>query len=396
VVKTNNIIEINGKHYNVNTGAIVASPSNMKAAVAKKASVITKKTKTTTPATTKTTKTAVPKKSSFATPPSGKTELKHSIEIKPNSTKAKPLPITEIAGHTPQAPKTLMRKVVEKPSNTFHQRLRAQSPTDVLLQQPTIAVPLKLSIDAINNQRLKHARVIPKSQLISHYTSIDPNNPSLSHVQSQIDVTPTQHRVFKRVAQSPQAQPKASTTEQLLQRALERATSHEQPPYRPARSFHTTSSRQHTRRLITLSSTGLVAVLLIGFVVHSNLANIRLQLASAKAGFAASIPANQPAGLQLNSLNSSVGNVTLHFSGQSSQTGSYTLSEQASTWDSSTLREMYVNQQTKQFQTVIADGNIIYIYGNQNATWVNDDIWYQIHSDGSLSNQQLIATATSL
>jgi hypothetical protein len=393
VVKTNNIIEINGKHYNMNTGAIVASPRTTQASTAKKASVISKKTKSNS-AAIKTPPATAPKKPSLARPPSTKAELKHSIEIKPNITKPKILPISEVAGHTPQAPKTLMRKVVQKPIDTFHQRLRAQSPTDTFLQQPAIAVPAKLSIDAINNKRLQHARVIVKSQLISHYTSFDPNTPSVTHVQSQIAVTPIQHRVFKRVVQPPQ--PAAPlTTEQLLQRALERATSHEQPPYRPIRSFHATPKR-HARRVVTISGAGLITALLIGFVIHSNIANIRLQLASSKAGFAASVPADQPTGLHLSSLSSSAGDVTLRFSRQDNPTGSYTLTEQASTWDSSTLREMYVNAVTKQAQTVIADGNIIYIYGNQNATWVNDGVWYQIHSNGSLSNQQLIAIATSL
>ncbi len=389
MVKNNNTIEINGKHYNVETGEIVANSSGSSSISAKKANAtITTRVKHTpkkSPSSSKKTK-------SVAGAPQSKAELKHTLQIKPDIQAVKPRPVAPIIGHTPQAPKTLMRKGVQKPTSMFHQRLKAQSPTDVFFKQPPVVVPPKLSVESVNNKRLNHARVIAKSQLISHYTTIDPSVPSTPQLRSHVPIAAQPPRFYRRVPLRPQA---PLTTEQLLQRALERATSHEQPPYKPVRTFHSQHQR-HIRRAIGVGGASLVCALLIGFVVHMNMSNIKLQLASSKAGFVAAVPANQPADTHLGSLSSSIGIVTLKFTGSGAAPSNYVLTEQASTWDSDTLRAMYLNQVAKHFQIIEAAGNTIYIYGQQNATWVSGNVWYQIQSHGSLSNQQLISIASSL
>ena len=47
-------------------------------------------------------------------------------------------------------------------------------------------------------------------------------------------------------------------------------------------------------------------------------------------------------------------------------------------------------------QTIDTAGRTVYIYGNDNASWVDNGIWYQVTSNGDLSNTDVLNIASSL
>jgi hypothetical protein len=290
--------------------------------------------------------------------------------------------------HAPEHSKTLMRHTVKKPPHSLKRHLKARGSTDSLVKKPATVIAPKRSAKHIDAQKLNHASQVPKSHMVKKFNR---------HQPASIAV-PVTVRKIARPAKAHHASPepsapakRASPADELLNHALRHATSHEQrPPKKIDRK-----RRGPSRRLTSLAALSLAAVVLGGFVVYSNLANMRLKVASAKAGFSASLPEQRPAGYHLSHLNYSPGVVALHFH-SNSDSRSFAITEKASAWDSGTLRDTYVANSGQDYQTVESGGRTLYLLGQNVATWVSGGVWYQVQANGSLSHQQLVALATSL
>src|SRR5262249_3371 len=146
------------------------------------------------------------------------------------------------------------------------------------------------------------------------------------------------------------------------------ATSHEELP--PPKSRPT-----HAKRNLSIGAAVVVSSLLFGLIVTQNLSSVRLQIASAKAGFSASLPGYKPAGYRLWHLDYSQGVVAAQFQSNSDDRH-YSLTQQRSAWDSSTLRDSFVATRDPDYQTIMSGGRTIYLYGQGDATWVNGGVWY--------------------
>lgn len=137
-----------------------------------------------------------------------------------------------------------------------------------------------------------------------------------------------------------------------------------------------------------------LSVLLLGVIVVQNQDGVRLQMASAKAGFDVSLPDYRPAGYALGQIDYSQGAAAERFRGPNGS--HYTITQEKSDWDSQALLKNFVVADYGSYQTVAAGGRTIFLYGGHNATWVYGGVWYIIQADGSVSNQQLIDLAASL
>lgn len=292
------------------------------------------------------------------------------------------------SAHVPQPTRTLMRRVVSKPAASSP-HLKAQGGATHPIEHTIMEVAPKMSAAAVDSRRLQHAQVVPKSQLVSRYNqdaAVTPRPPS--HIEAASRPAAAS---FSRPSSRPAAAGRPKTTADLLQRAIDQATSHRQPAPKLKHSPH------RAGRIMSISTLALLSVLLFGFVLHLNMSHIKLDLASSKAGFAASLPGNQPSGFSLKGLDASTGQVALQFGSNSDSGRTYSIIEKSSPWDSITLRDAFVAPASgDKYQTVTAGGRTLYLYGRQNITWVNAGVWYQVHSEGALSNQQLINIATSL
>ena len=283
----------------------------------------------------------------------------------------------------PQSSKTLMRHVVKKPQASTKRSVKAHTHTHALVKQPTAAVVApKQSLKTINEKRLQHAQKVSQSQAISRFGSLS----TTPEVAQAVTVSAPYQSPSAPITPQPAVRaPK--TTADILEQALHHATSHKQAPPKKLPSL---------QKRLSVASVGLVSAgLIIGIMVSQNVTGLKLQMASAKAGFSAGLPHYQAPGFHVDNFHYSAGVVAIDYRSNSDDRA-YTLTEKASAWDSQTLREAFVAKTTNAYQTVQTADRTVFIYGQNQATWVTGGIWYQVQSNGSLSNRQLVDLANSL
>jgi hypothetical protein len=289
------------------------------------------------------------------------------------------------ASHSPQTAHTLMRHSVKKPTASLKRQHPAQSSTDKLLVKPDFAVGIKSSAQSVPAERQARAKQIAKSVSISRFSK----NKSANRAATNHTYQPPKSAAAA-VAQAPAI---TSRPLDIFEQALQRATSHEQPKVKqPKRSRH---HQVFSKRIVSLAATSLSVLLLIAFIGFENRGNVILHVAAQKAGFSANMPGYRPSGFSLGRFNYSAGDVAINFHSNSDQR-SFAIIEKPSDWDSATLRDNYVASADSQYQTTEVGGQTIYLYGNNAATWVNGGIWYQVQTNGALSDEQLTKLAGSL
>jgi hypothetical protein len=342
VSKTKNTININGKTYDSHTGALLSHAAPTAPSPAKAA-------------------------------PEARGKLVHDVVRQPAK---------HAHGHTPQAAKTLMRKGVAKPGTSPKLQLKTQSHTGSLVAQPTIPIHSRAMSHVTHAKRLQHAQKTVKSPGISRFPF--PSAAPVPRASLVIAASPV-----ARHQPRPAPASKPRTTSDVLQRAIDHATGHEQLPVsRPV------SSRRQ-RRVVRFVVLPVVAIGLIGVVAILNLTNIKLHVASSNAGFSVSLPQKQPTGFTIGTLQSSPGSATIQFKSNSDDR-TYTLTEKTSDWNSEALRSGFIAGTNKEYQTIESAGRTVYVYDQSHATWVSGGIWYQLENNGALSQRQLVELATSL
>lgn len=319
---------------------------------------------------------------------SPKPKLKQPVELHPaikrptmNDVVRRP---GQPASRTPKPSNTLMRQTVRKPAPAKRKHSAAQGHMDTVAARPAGTLVPKKSVARVDDKLLAKAKRIPKSDLIQHFGPVTSDfKPAAAK-----PLTPVARPVAPRpaITHKPKPQHKPQTTAELLDNALRNARGHEETP--PAK-------RKKSRRGLRITAAVAIAVVMAGIVGMQQMPNIKLHLASAKAGIHAGLPTARPAGFSLGQITSGEGIVSTTFNSNSDQRH-YTLTQQESDWDSQALRDNFVVSHDKSYKTESAAGRTVYMYGNHNATWVNAGIWYIVQSDGSLTKQQLIDLASSL
>lgn len=275
---------------------------------------------------------------------------------------------------------TLMRSAVKKPNTSTKHSIKAHGHTDKLARVPKHVVARKPSAHLVNERRSNHAKRINKSQSVTRFRKTTASTSFVAHKKT--------HHATSQIAPPKPIVHHPKSTNDMLQQAIDHATSHRQP----------TLKKRMTRpkQIGSLAALGVASFVLVGFVISQSMPTIQMKLASAKSGIAAGIPGYQPAGYSLGDLKYGAGVVAMNFDSNSDQSRKYQVTQKASEWDSTTLRDLYVESNDKNFTTVESGGRTLYIYGKNNATWVDNGIWYQVQSSGSLSNRQLVDIAKSL
>ena len=299
------------------------------------------------------------------------------------SVKAKPT--TKRSGannHSRNAQKStlLMRNAVKKPTPSV-------KPPEVLTRKS------KSTIHTEHHSASKHQRspfISKFNSNVSHLTKRTQHIAVTPHPDHQVQKSnhsynhpPTSTTHKSTHSQHPQ---KTSKSEELFTKALEKA----QPPKQNIKH-----KKQKKHRSTLRWGSGVIAgVLLFGFIVYLNMPNITVKFAGVRAGFSASMPAYSPSGYSFRGpAQYEAGKVTVSFK-SNTDSRSYTIKQEVSNWNSPSLQENFLARNNKKFTTSQENGRTIYIYDN-NATWVNGGIWYQVNSD-SLSSEQLINIATSI
>lgn len=381
MTKINNIIELNGKRFDARTGAFLGSQS----------------AEGTQPAAT-TAKVTTPK--AHAAPngramdgivgkPAGGFTKVAAMPVKPappNHATAHhvhtPKPLMP---HQPQHSQTLMRRALKQPAIKSTKPLHAQAPADPTKFQPKVlSVKPKLSSDQIDKSRAERAGNVPRSPQLVRF------QPAHQPIRRNFTVEPAATPASVPVNPArPQAQP---PQRDMFEAAIANARSHEEPaPKESRRPKAKRTVRRHVRRF-SISTAVVVMLLLGGFFAYQNKIALELQLASARAGFPASMPGYRPSGYAAKSLKYSPGMVTIGYRGGDH---SFNVTQKQSNWDSETLLQNYVADANQSYQAYEAAGRTVYVYGN-NATWVNGGVWYQVNGNASLTTKQFLDIATSM
>jgi hypothetical protein len=287
-----------------------------------------------------------------------------------------------------QHTKTLMRHTVRKPS--FKGWLRATS-TPLEPADSTKSLNEVSPWASVVPERIKRAGAIHKSKLISKFGATGGLLIKTAALPVRVPL--------KKIHESQAAPAKGHHThrEQLLNSALAKATSHEQPKIKKARLHHRIARKLGLRPKVLNAAAVVVASLLLGgFFVYQNLPNLAVRMAAARAGFPASLPSYQPAGFSLKGpIEYAPGQLTLNFRSNSDKRN-FQVKQQPSNWNSETLLDTYVAKSNEPYQTYQNNGKTIYIYNGSSATWVDAGVWYKVEGNSSLTSDQLIKIADSL
>lgn len=398
----NTIIELNGKQYDAKTGALLGE-SRVKATPASRAGHIQHNGRVvdgfikpghTTQLAPKAVKPAPAKTVAAPTPVKAKAAgaVLDLRRVTPKPVKA----------HQPERAKTLMRHVVKKPHVDMKPSMKTTAPTEMMAKPASsLAKQLekKLSVANVDPMRLSRSRQIARSHHVRRFNraeALQNHRPAVHQATSAaiaLQATQSQPAIAARTAPLARSTPAPRGNAQqeandIFEAALAHATSHQELP-------HKSSGRRakNRRRLVSITA-GLAAFLVIGgFIAYVNKPGIELQVASIHAGFHAELPNYKPTGYALTGgIQSTEGKVAMTYSSGDS---TYTITQEASDWDSATLLDQTTEQRGAPTQTVQSKGRIIYLYDND-ITWVNGGVRYQINGNATLDSQELISLATSM
>jgi hypothetical protein len=181
------------------------------------------------------------------------------------------------------------------------------------------------------------------------------------------------------------SEPPKDSLDLLFENALKRATNN-----------GVYSKKQVLSKLHIAGLLAIPALLIAMFVLAGpSFTKIQLKAASSQAGFATALPTMHPVGFSLNKFQTNDG----IFSGDyTSKTGAeaFTITERATLWNAQALLSDYVVHNTLNYSQIQIGTKTVYLYGDGDATWVANGVWYEITSDGALNQSQLIDMANNL
>lgn len=294
---------------------------------------------------------------------------------------------------SPQPAKTLMRGSVRKPSHSANSHDKTHVKSTSKITKSSSAIEAKKSVRHIDEKRLSQAKQVQKSSKITKFAktthaqegqSSIPGGPIKKNASIQHHTTTTHQR---RTAHQPK-QHRQKTTADLLQDALHHATSHTQPQHKKRLS--------RGQQIAGMSALVVTSGMLLGIVALQSVPSIKMKIASSKAGFSAGLPGYSPAGFHLGDLSYGAGAVAMEYRSNSDNDREFSITQKTSAWDSTTLRDTFVENADKDFRVIKDGGLTIYLYKGNNATWVNQGVWYQVQGNGALSDRQLVDIAKSL
>lgn len=313
---------------------------------------------------------------------------------------------SHLARHSAQKSRTLKRNSVKKPVTHQKPAIKTTSPAEAHLSTKTEASLIKKSTASVAPSRTARAHQATKSTTIRHFSQ-QLTGPSASKAREQIahaktgttfDIAPPPRRQSLALAAAPASiasAPVKSQFTELLERH-EETTHHRYLETPKAKRSLLARLRPGHKRAAGFAAVGLTILLVAGFIVWQNKANIELQLADAKAGIHATLPGQVPSGYGAAQFRYEPGLVAIKY--ESGQDGHYfQFIQKASGYATSSTLASLVGSNGG-YQTVNAEGQTVYINtsGNQaSAAWLNGGILHLVKGNASLSRQQLIELATS-
>lgn len=353
MAKSQHVIELNGRNYDALTGKALNSSASLAQQTAAQKAKVTK-----------------------ASPSS---QLVDGIRAP-----KRPMPSLKV-GHSPEHAKTLMRHSVKKPTVIIKEKRQTPvlKPTTNVNHQ---ALGADVSIST-KPERILHAATVHKSALISKFGRV--------RNQLKTDIIPVKTPPITSIVAPKPGPILTSEPQSQLDIALEKADSHTQTRLKKTPKYVRVAHKLHLSPVVMVTSVfAFIALVAGGWLAYNNIPNIAMKVASTRAGVNATLPTYHPAGFSLKDpISYDHGQVSVKFTSNSDDRA-FTVVQKTSSWNSQTLLDNVVAQH--QYQTVQSNGRTIYIYGNNDATWVDGGTWYQIKGNSTLNSDQILKIADSL
>ncbi len=296
------------------------------------------------------------------------------LDLRRASPSAKPAPVTSSAKITPAQPAQINHQTATPappPRTTTKERHLARFEDKFQRAQTIERSEFVSRFDRSN--RFGGSRlsvVVPKANQPSSNYGHGYKPPAASHGPELPAATATQHAAMAQMANVAQA----------------------------AHHAHDASWRPHLSlapRVGQYAAVAVAVVIMGGYVWLQNYPKLAVQNASSRAGISASLPSYVPSSYILANTRTAPGIVTLDFTSPS-QPGKLTISQHRTTWDSTSLLDQYIANKTPDYTAVQGQGLTVYLYGKNQAAWVNHGVWYSIEGATRLSRDQILKIAYSL
>lgn len=408
MAKRNTSIAINGKYYNALTGELLASPVAPEAV-----KLVTKSIDGVVAPAGHTTKAAQSRHT-----PHAKAAPKRTA---PTTHTAKPTKhidgvhrgsAAHVKPRKAHASKTLMRHAVAKPKQTarrpkVHAPLHAPSHAAVRIHA---AVVPKTSIYGLNQARALRASAVtthPRIAKFAHQLQYDLTvalPQTIEHAASVLNQAvvipaPTVAMAGANFADITPA-PRSTAPNDVFERALQRATSHEQPvPVVVAPEKRRLAGRLLRRRMVSFGAGAMAVVALAGFVSISSAESVKFRVATRDAGFEASMPSFTPVGYKVTSIKSVAGYVGVRYeqTNADGQKQAFVVAQKPTPWsDDDLVANIADSSKDASYRTVATEKNTVYAYGSNQAAWINNGILYQIIGNSNLASTDIARIASSL
>ena len=147
-------------------------------------------------------------------------------------------------------------------------------------------------------------------------------------------------------------------------------------------------------KIIGSLATVFALFILAGFIAYQRVPDVAIRVAASKAGFNATVPNNVAAGYSYKGP-MKVDNESITINYMNKQSRQYEVTQEPTSWTNDSLLSKYIKTTNQPYQTYYDSNMTVYIYENNNATWIKDGVWFVLKSDGSLTKEQLLSIASS-
>lgn len=372
IVKTKNVIEINGKKYDAHTGKMLDTPAaKNQPNPAKKSPALSKKS---------------PR--SIDGIHGGAAKKKPAAAAAINKPKTAPTTAKKVSAAPPKRthnPAPHLKTKVQR-SKTLH---RKGVKTPVFTDIPNKATPT-VAPTAASEGRLQRAFQINKSSQIKKFSDFTKTKLARDDTNEK---TPTSSKPANTPVENTQPTQKLSQKEQLIANAAAKEIN-------TPKAHEKTRTNRKYKKHISFAGYGAVAaivLILCGYIAYLNVPAISMKVAANRAGFAATLPSYQPAGYRFNGpIGYGPNLVTINYQ-STTDNRAFSLSQRPTTWDTNAVKEAFVEPQTETEPITVSDrGLSIFVYDGK-AAWVNAGKLYAIETKGAqLGINQILDLASSM
>lgn len=299
---------------------------------------------------------------------------------------------------------TLARKVVKKPTKTVPNIHSKSLPSDKLNHIPLSVESKSSMFKRVPEARLTRAISQTTSSAISKFSMNKPIRPTLNDgISVKNPPTETPKSTLKNINATA---PKSAHSANFLQRQVfdhsvkQASTKHSQHSITNLTSIghkKTYHKKIRTKRYLTGVVAACFAFLLLGsFLAYQKVPQIAIKVAARNTGFNAKVPSAIPSGYSYKSpVQAKKDSLAINYK-SSTDSRHFTITQQPTSWTSESLLSNFLVNSKREYQTYYDKGLTVFVYDNNSAAWVDKGIWYTIQSYGSLSSEQILSIASSI